>query len=58
MRYFTHILIKEITCDFRRTLFLRNCPEKPEHKLKENLEALFADCGKVDQVSVNVLKVA
>jgi RNA recognition motif-containing protein len=38
---------------FRRTLFLRNCPEKPEDTLKEELKTLFAECGKVEQVSNN-----
>ncbi|KAK3915702.1 Nucleolin 1 [Frankliniella fusca] len=37
----------------KRTLFLRNCPEKPEETLKEELKTLFAECGKVEQVTIN-----
>lgn len=37
----------------KRTLFLRNCPEKPEDALKEELKTLFAECGKVEQVTIN-----
>lgn len=37
----------------KRTLFLRNCPEKPEEALKEELKTLFAECGKVEQVTIN-----
>lgn len=37
----------------KRTLFLRNCPEKPEETLKEELKTLFSECGKVEQVTIN-----